>query len=112
MFLMLFGFLLGMVTTIGLAVLLLWLMIRGANRLAAAKLLEGMAVAMYSKPKAAVPSDVPAPVSRPLKENSSGNGRLREPAKPKEEPKQMTLAISAKPGKANEGRAECNGREQ
>ena len=112
MFLMLFGFLLGMVATIGLVGLLLWLMIRGANRLAAARLFHGMAVALYSKPKAVVPCAAPPQAAKPPKENPQGNGPWPEPAKPKDELKQMTLAIPPKSGKANEGRIDSNGHKQ
>ena len=76
MFWVLFGFLLGVVATMGIVGLLLCWTIRGANRLAAARLFHGMAVALYSKPKAAVPGDVAAQAAMPPRENAPDNGRL------------------------------------
>ena len=112
MFLMLFGFLLGVVATMGMVGLLLCWTIRGANRLAVARLFHVMAVALYSKPKAVVPGEVLAEAAMPPKENAQGNGRLPEPAKPKDELKQMTLAFPPKSGKASEGRIDSNGHKQ
>lgn len=72
----LLGYMLGFLTVIAVAVLVLWLLLRGASRGAVAKFLEGASMAMG---EAGSTEDTDAEASRPL----PGDGALAEsPAGP------------------------------
>ncbi len=74
-----FGFLLGVLAMIGLTGTLAWWLVSGANRQAAAKLLEGFALILAAKPKPP-PAAAPQPLARPVAAGTAAKAPAKAPA--------------------------------